>query len=568
MTAHIVLELTTRGIPNAWVLHEWWPSGMLEDELKKRNDKNTNAQVVAEALAKCPRVVTVCDAQRKLYNPTNPCVNFVGVPMPSPSSTEGSAEPSTARPITLLTLGIVCPRKNQLWAVEVFKEFAGSRKDVRLLIVGARYIREYEIQYVDKVKAAAAGDPRIEVHDVTNNVDKFYSISDALLFTSVNEVTPMVIAESMMRSIPVVTTDIAGIPEMLEHKQHGYVLPLEKANFVAALDELCEAGAEGQRRRLQMGAAAKRYANARFTNAQMVAGYRASVLQLSPPVILLDMDGVIVDWDSGFIGAWGSRSPIDRSKSYSMEDCVPTTMCSEAKAVFHQKGFFAGLPPREGAINAVKRMVGLGYQVFFCTAPVLTSAYCAGEKYEWIIRQFGQAFASRVIMTTDKTTVRGDLLIDDKPCITGSQMPTWQQVLFDTPYNRLVTGKCRLLSWANWEEVVASALVHSVGGTQAATEALPNETIVTKQMVAQLPDFSHMLPPEYRTNYVSWRTGKAQGAKGEAYQAAEELRAKQDAALNNESEDFTELTIYRSGYANWRRGGVSGAKSITFMRDD
>ena len=40
------------------------------------------------------------------------------------------------------------------------------------------------------------------------------------------EVTlPMVIAEAMMRAIPVITTDIAGIPEMLTNGVHGYSLP-------------------------------------------------------------------------------------------------------------------------------------------------------------------------------------------------------------------------------------------------------------------------------------------------------------------------------------------------------
>ena len=48
--------------------------------------------------------------------------------------------------------------------------------------------------------------------------------------------------------------------------------------------------------------------------------------------------------------------------------------------------------------------------------------------------------------------VRGDVLIDDKPNITGSATPTWQQLLFDAPYNRHVAHLPRLSSWADWEE--------------------------------------------------------------------------------------------------------------------
>ena len=170
------------------------------------------SQVVDHALATCSCVVSVCEAQRQLYQPTNGQVVFVGVPQPAPAWRAGAPPRSSPRQLTLLCLGIVCPRKNQLMAAEVFKEWAGSRKDVRLLIVGARYIRKYELEYVEKVKAVVGNDTRIEVHDVTSDVDAFYRQSDLLLFCSLNEVTPMVIAESMMRSIPVLTTNIAGIP--------------------------------------------------------------------------------------------------------------------------------------------------------------------------------------------------------------------------------------------------------------------------------------------------------------------------------------------------------------------
>jgi len=113
-----------------------------------------------------------------------------------------------------------------------------------------------------------------------------------LLFTSLNEVTPMVIAESLMRSIPVITTNIAGIPEMFEHGKHGYALPPGDVDgFTCAMAELSEAGPDGQRRRLQMAAAGKKHADSVFTNAHMVERYRAAILELAPPIVLLDMDG-------------------------------------------------------------------------------------------------------------------------------------------------------------------------------------------------------------------------------------------------------------------------------------
>lgn len=95
-------------------------------------------------------------------------------------------------------------------------------------------------------------------------------------------------------------------------------------------------------------------------------------------------------------------------------------------------------------------MVAKGFQVLFCTSPVLTSAVCPSEKFEWIRKHFGPGWVGRIVITSDKTIVRGDVLIDDKPKIVGGQTPAWKQLIFDAPYNRHVPG-LRMTSWKDWE---------------------------------------------------------------------------------------------------------------------
>jgi len=577
MTAHLVCALADVRIPSMWILHEWWPGDMLVTELTKRNDKNTTPEIVRKALDVCPHTVCVCKAQRDLYRPTHGVVTYVGVPEPAPDWKVGkmSATPPAAKPassVTFLCLGIVCPRKNQHFSVEIFKKWAGKRTDVRLLVVGARYVRQYEIDYVDKVKATIAGDPRIELYDVTNDVDQYYRQADALLFTSLNEVTPMVIAEAMMRSLPVVTTDIAGIPEMLQNGVHGFAHPPETIGpFVEALEHLGGLPvADSQRRRLQMGAAARKHAIETFTNAIMVSQYRGAALKLSPPVVLVDMDGCLVDWDAGFMAAWRGRSPIIRSLSYSMEECVPSTHRDECLELYHSAGFFRSLPPMAGGVEAVRALAAAGYRVFLCTAPVTTSEHCAGEKFEWVREHLGPEWVPRIILTSDKTFVRGDVLIDDKPKITGAHHPTWQQLLFSAPYNTKLAPRARLDTWTDAAHVVATVnsllcAGPTVGlGPTGSISALepPAEPESLKAQVAALPDFSHLLPEAYRKDYAAWRSGQPKGASGELGDALTRMEAMQDSVLNNMSEEFTEVSLYRQGYASWRRGRSSGAKSF------
>ena len=72
----------------------------------------------------------------------------------------------------------------------------------------------------------------------------------------------------------------------------------------------------------------------------------------------------------------------------------------------------------------------------------------------WVERHFGEAFLPRLILAKDKTWVHGDVLIDDKPEVTGSRTPTWQHVIFDQPFNRGADGP--RMTWSNWREVLGS----------------------------------------------------------------------------------------------------------------
>ena len=78
--------------------------------------------------------------------------------------------------------------------------------------------------------------------------------------------------------------------------------------------------------------------------------------------------------------------------------------------------------------------------------------------------------------------------------------------------------------------------------------------------VAQLPDFSHLLPKSYRQDYLAWRSGQPKGAKGELEEVMQRMEEMSDSMMNNTSDDFTEVNVYRTGYASWRRGKTKGAK--------
>ena len=85
-----------------------------------------------------------------------------------------------------------------------------------------------------------------------------------------------------------------------------------------------------------------------------------------------------------------------------------------------------------------------------CTAPVNEYRYCVGEKIAWVEKHLGADWAKRVILTKDKTLVRGDILIDDKSHITGSLKPMWTHRIYDAPHNRHINAPQRIV-WAQAE---------------------------------------------------------------------------------------------------------------------
>lgn len=414
MTANIVVEMSQRPHPVIWILHEWWDDEMIKENLRIRNYQGLTLNTVKHAMSVAAMVVCVCESQRKLYSPTAPStVIFVGVPDPIPRQTASMLDftPDEAatdmlrdlslpsRPFTFLCLGIICPRKNQIWTAQIFQKFAKDKQNVRLQIVGARYTRLYEIEYLQKLREVVGDDPRIEVIDVSENVDQFYKSADCLILTSLNEVTPMVISESLSWGIPVLSTNIAGIKEMFTDGMEGYHFdPHDEEKSLFGMEQIYS----DEKLRNRMRRLARQRFETCFDLDLMVESYRQLVLSVAPPVVLLDMDGALIDFDGEFIKRWKNRSPIHRSKSYYIQDCVAAELKPDAEKLFHEKGFFASLSPMPGAIDAVREMERCGLKVYICTTPILTSKYCAQEKLNWVCKYLGEEWLEKVILCHDK----------------------------------------------------------------------------------------------------------------------------------------------------------------------
>jgi len=176
--------------------------------------------------------------------------------------------------------------------------------------------------------------------------------------------------------------------------------------------------------------------------------------------ILVDQDDVIADFEEQFRKEWTKKHPDliyipreQRTAFYIVEN-YPLEYKDLIKEVQNAEGFCRNMPPIEGGIEAIKEMAAMGIEVSICTSPLTSSKYCASEKFEWVDYYLGREWMKKLVITSDKTKVLGDYLIDDRPEIKGIEQPIWEHIIFDQPWNRNVKNSKRIVNWQNWKEVL------------------------------------------------------------------------------------------------------------------
>jgi 5'-nucleotidase len=177
-------------------------------------------------------------------------------------------------------------------------------------------------------------------------------------------------------------------------------------------------------------------------------------------VVLVDMDGVIADFNAAFDLAWRSRYPnrelypMSAQQNLSIVDSQPEEYRADIYDVLSAPGFTVNMPEIEGAVQGIRAMDLMGLQVFICTSPLRDYSHNVPEKFSWVEEHLGQEWARRLIITRDKTVVRGRYLIDDAFVVRGSIQPEWEHFIFDRMLDRSVGDSQKRINWNNWRRVI------------------------------------------------------------------------------------------------------------------
>ncbi len=175
-------------------------------------------------------------------------------------------------------------------------------------------------------------------------------------------------------------------------------------------------------------------------------------------IILVDQDGVLANYQERFLELWRNAHPekfwlpTEMLTEHDTDKNYPSEYRELIEDITLQKGFFESLQPIAGGKEALEELLARGHDVRICTAPKREHQHCVPEKFAWVEKYLGKKWTERIVLTRDKTLVYGDILIDDKPNITGIATPTWKHIFYDQPYNRTHSGP--RLTWKNYQEVL------------------------------------------------------------------------------------------------------------------
>lgn len=143
-----------------------------------------------------------------------------------------AAQPLPAAGARLVSIGRLVEQKGQLLLVEAFAMAIARHPELHLTLVGDGELRG--------AIEAAIRRHRLERHiEITGWVDEVrvrteLAAAHALVMPSFAEGLPMVVMEAMASGRPVISTYIAGIPELVRPGETGWLVPAGDADALAA----------------------------------------------------------------------------------------------------------------------------------------------------------------------------------------------------------------------------------------------------------------------------------------------------------------------------------------------
>ncbi len=119
-------------------------------------------------------------------------------------------------------IGRLDPVKNHDYLLRVFRKYIDLHPDldVKLVLIGDGPEKNNIIRLVKNYNLGK----HVILPGAMKNIEKILPAFDIYVQSSIAEGLPMVILESMSAGVPVISTDVGGISEIIDHEKDGYLV--------------------------------------------------------------------------------------------------------------------------------------------------------------------------------------------------------------------------------------------------------------------------------------------------------------------------------------------------------
>ncbi len=137
--------------------------------------------------------------------------------------------------IRFVTVGNIYSVKNYSFLIDCFAEVARENENISLTIVGDGVLRG-EIE--EQAQQLGVAD-KIRITGVVSDVENYLADADVYVASSVFEGLPISMLEAMSAGLPVVSTNVGGVPDIIKNGENGILVALgDKEGYVQAIREL------------------------------------------------------------------------------------------------------------------------------------------------------------------------------------------------------------------------------------------------------------------------------------------------------------------------------------------
>jgi glycosyltransferase involved in cell wall biosynthesis len=166
------------------------------------------------------------------------------------------------------TVGRMVPVKNHKLLIEALFRARQTVSDVHLAIIGEGDLRESLAAYAADLGVSEY----VSLVKETRKIDYFYGAIDIFCLSSDSEGMPLTLLEALASGVPVVSTEVGGISEVIESGKNGYLVPKGSAEFLAKrIVELLQDPSKAA----ELALAGRKMVHERFPAEKMIAATEA-----------------------------------------------------------------------------------------------------------------------------------------------------------------------------------------------------------------------------------------------------------------------------------------------------